>query len=115
MMPEQNNIPVPPDIEQPLVMQAAYYDEHSPQELMEAGHFTTLPKDDPGTARRRALAKAELSKRKRAQLNIVFNEEEISELDAYAKAIHIPVSTVAKSWILRALKVEKGRLSKTSL
>ena len=114
-MSEHKNIPKPPGDDASAEVVAAYYEKYSPQELVEAGYFKALPKDDPGKIRRRALAEATLSKRKRAQLNIVLNEEELAELNAYAKAIHIPVSTIAKSWILRALKVEKGRISETRI
>lgn len=111
---QKNPIPEPPDANASPEELAAYYEQYSPQELIEAGYMKVLPKDDPGTARRRELAKSAL-KKKRAQLNIVLDEKERAELEAYARAVHIPVSTIAKSWILRALNLEKTRISETRI
>ena len=112
---EKNTIPEPPDEKATPEELSAYYEQYSPQELVGAGYMSVLPSDDIRAVQHQAAASTLRAKRKRAQLNIVFNEEELSELDEYAKAIHIPVSTIAKSWILRALKTEKTRLSETRI
>lgn len=114
-MSKQRVIPEPPDANASPEELSAYYEQYSPQELIEAGHMQVLAEDDPRVLQRKAVAEEIREKRRRAQLNIVFNEQELSELEAYAKAVHIPVSTIAKSWILRALNVEKHRISETRI
>jgi hypothetical protein len=108
-------VPEPPDSTASLEELSAYYEKFSPGELIDAGHVEVLSKEDARFIQHQEVATSIRSKRKRAQLNIVFNEAELSELDEYAKAIHIPVSTIAKSWILRALKTEKTRLTETRI
>ena len=108
-------VPEPPSENATNDELAAYYEKYSPEALIEAGHMEVLSESDTRVLQHREAAKSLRGKRKRAQLNIVLNEAELSELDEYAKAIHIPVSTIAKSWILRALKIEKTRISETRI
>lgn len=104
----KKSIPPPPGPGVSWEEQAAYFEKYGMSELEEAGYLEPMTKEDIRfVSQVKQAAGARIEQRKgRAQLNICFQDGELSKFLALAKRKHIPPSTLAKAWILERLDQE---------
>ena len=104
----KKSIPPPPGPEVSWEEQAAYFEKYGMSELEQAGYLESMTKEDLKFVKQvQEAARARIAQRKsRFQLNILFQDDQLSKFLAMAKRKHIPPSTLAKSWILERLDQE---------
>lgn len=105
---KKKNIPAPPGPDVSWEEQAAYFEKYGMSELEQAGYLEPMTKEDIQFVKQvQRAAQARIAQRKnRAQLNIYFQDDQLSRFLAIARRKHIPPSTLAKSWILERLDQE---------
>ena len=113
-MPKQKSkttkktIPPPPGPDVSWEEQAAYFEKYGMGELEQAGYLEPMTKEDLKFVKQvQDAARTRIAQRKtRSQLNILFQDDQLTKFLAIAKRKHIPPSTLAKSWILERLDQE---------
>src|SRR5271166_641977 len=104
----KKSIPPPPGPDVSWEEQAAYFEKYDLNELEQAGYLQPMNKEDIRFVEQvQEAARTRIAQRKsRSQLNICFQDDQLSQFLAIAKRKHIPPSTLAKSWILERLDQE---------
>jgi hypothetical protein len=112
-MPKQpktknREIPPPPGKNASWDEQAAYFEKYDWEDLKKAGYVKPLTDEDKKFVEevRKAARDNLAAKAARAQLNISFQNEQLTRFLEHAKRKHISPSTLAKSWILERLDKE---------
>lgn len=88
--------------------QAAYFEQHSPEELEAAGFWRPLTEEEANEAEleRQTMETEVLKRRKTKQFNFRLEVDELARFEALAEHLHIPPSTLARAWILQRLDQE---------
>lgn len=105
------SIPPPPGPEATSEQIDVYFSKYSWAQIEKAGHLKPLNEEETAwvnevsaEARKRVEAR-----QNRAQLNLALPADQLARFAQYAQKKHIPLSTLARAWLLERLDQEVGR------